>query len=226
METVLAASAADVYRAWTEPAALRGWLCEDAHGRCDRGEQLVLAWPSLGQRVALDVLEAIPGQHLHVAANIGGARQQQRVHLEARGDSCALELHQDADDDFAEGVEHGWRLRLYLLEHYLRHRAPRRTLTVASTSIGAPTAIFERLVSAVETCALPAPAVIYAPDAAGGQLDDDTVYTLRRFTMATGSHLAAIQLMTWNADLDLERHRPMIDAVLRAALDPVPPTVH
>lgn len=226
IRSAVPATAEEVYRAWTEPDALRGWLCEDASGRAEPGAKLILAWPSLGQRVTLDVLEARPGQLLRVAARIGTNRQLQEVRLAPGRDGCVVELSQDADDELATGIEHGWRLRLYLLEHYLRHRSRRATLTVAGSAIGDAAAIFAALVDAAQSCALAPPHAVFAPDAAGGELDDDIVYTLRRFTMATGSHLLAIQLMTWNETVDLERRRAIAEAVIRTAVSPMSQTLH
>ncbi|MBT8494823.1 MAG: SRPBCC domain-containing protein [Deltaproteobacteria bacterium] len=208
IETELGAPRDAVYRAWTEPSMLAGWLCEQASGDARVGSVLELTWPSLGQALTLEVDIAEPPHRLQVQAQVGGALQTQGIVLHDRGESTAIELYHQAPRALHRGIANGWRLRLFVLEHYLRWGGKRTVEVVAGTGVGDESAVFDRLAQSARLH-LGEPAMQLAPDGLCGTITDGVIYVLRRFALTTPSHLLAAQLMTWQ-DHDLEElHRAM-----------------
>lgn len=133
-----------VWRAFTEPDWMQGWLAEevDADGRRVR-----LGWGSLGLEVELEVVErreaellvlrGRPGarpaqtQTVRLAASSAGGT---RIELEHRG----FAADPDGDEERA-GTQAGWHTQLRVLDLYLaRHAGHARAAAAAMAPVVAP----------------------------------------------------------------------------------------
>ena len=116
---------APLERAWaacTEPHRIQCWQADEASGAVNVGQTLVLGWPALGARVALEVIAVEAPRRLV----IGGG--ESRVEITLEPGAIALSHDGVADGDEAEGVASSWRISLALFAHYLERHwdQPRR----------------------------------------------------------------------------------------------------
>ena len=220
IETQLSAPRDAVYRAWTDPSMLASWLCEDASGSARAGSVLELSWPSLGQNLQLHVEIAEPPHRLQVSARVAGTVQTQGIVLRDRGESTGVELYHQAPKEQHRGIANGWRLRLFVLEHFLRWGGERGIEVVAGTALGTETAVYDRLAEAARLH-LGEPALQLMPDGLCGRITDGVIYVLRRFSLAAPSHLLAAQLMSWQDD-DLKELRPTMESLIEHASTDAP----
>ena len=228
IEALVAAPRDAVYRAWTDPDMMSGWLCEEAQGSAEPGGHLDLAWPSLGQKLRLDVTEADGLGTLELSATIGNTRQVQKLRFESRGESgeqTHIVLRHRAPANVVRGITSGWRLRLFVLEHFLRWGGKRELEVVAGTALGTEQAVFDRL-SESARLHIGEPTLHLEPDGLCGRVTDGVIYVIRRFSLSPPSHLLAAQLMTWQDD-DLKALRPTMSSLVEQAATPSPsPHLH
>jgi uncharacterized protein YndB with AHSA1/START domain len=122
-----------VWRAWTDPDWLSGWMAERAEGAFVPGGQIAWHWDSLGLALDLEVVEHEPPHRFSVR---GGARgrppQVQSVSLQELSAGTRIRIaHGDfapgpGGDDERAGTAAGWHVMLRVLAHYLDGRAGRR----------------------------------------------------------------------------------------------------
>ncbi|HTE49990.1 MAG TPA: SRPBCC domain-containing protein [Kofleriaceae bacterium] len=143
------ADLAAVWRAWTEPEQLRGWMAERAEGTVAVGERVRLSWDSLGLELDLDVVTCEPERRLVVRGGAAGRPPQtQSVELSraAGGTRVALAHRGFAPGPAGEaeraGTAAGWHVMLRVLAHYLDGRVTRRRECAAVLApVAAPLAV-------------------------------------------------------------------------------------
>jgi uncharacterized protein YndB with AHSA1/START domain len=120
------ADPATVWRAWTEPDWLRGWMVERVRGPLAAGEAVTWGWDSLGVELELDVVECVAPARLVLRGGAAGRPPQtQSVSLSPVERGTRVELEHSgfplgaAGDDEREGTRAGWRVMLRVLAHYL-----------------------------------------------------------------------------------------------------------
>lgn len=138
------ADRAEVWRAWSEPALLRGWMAERAEGTLVPGGQILLGWDSLGLELELAVIDVEPERRLVVRGGAPGRPPQtQSVELEAIASGTRITLGHAgfargaAGDAERAGTAAGWHVMLRVLAHYLAGRTGRER---AFASVIAPVA--------------------------------------------------------------------------------------
>jgi len=210
IEQVLSAPVDKVYGAWTSPAAIERWLSETASGSAEEGGQLALAWPSLGQKIVLDVDRAARDLELRLCADVRGEMWIHELSFEAGEAGTNLRMRHRVPSDQADGIEAGWRLRLLLLETALSRTGARRIITESQARTGPADGVYRALEGGPAIAGFAEPVNRFSPHGVFGHVDDEVVYVLRRFPVAAQTHLLAGQLMTWNDATDLEPHREAI----------------
>lgn len=131
----LDASADDVWRAWTDPRWMAGWLVERIDGVVERGERVAVGWDSLGLELELEVVECVPPRRLVLEGTVGpGSAQTQSVTLVPAAGGVEVEVVHSGfvasarGEDERAGTSAGWHTSLRVLRHYLAGHAgqPRR----------------------------------------------------------------------------------------------------
>lgn len=118
-QTRIAASPADVWRAWTDPHGLAAWFVERASGRAEPGAAMTWHWDAFGFEARVRVLEAKAPERLVLEMENapGGARL---LEIEIRGEEggTVLRIVESGfhdDDRAAEDAASGWQLALGVL---------------------------------------------------------------------------------------------------------------
>jgi hypothetical protein len=110
----VAASRGAIWRAVSEARGLARWQADAVTGGLDQGA-FVLSWPSLGARLDLEVVQAVPEKHLVLRsgdATVELALEDGHIELVHRG--------LEPGDDL-EGLRASWSTALSILSHYLSH---------------------------------------------------------------------------------------------------------
>ncbi|HKE13588.1 MAG TPA: SRPBCC domain-containing protein [Kofleriaceae bacterium] len=145
----MSADIATVWRAWTDPGWLAGWLVERADGAITPGESVAWRWDSLGLELGLIVVDVDPPRRLSLRGGAPGRPSQlQTVTLsEAAAGGTRVELTHGgfapgpAGEAERAGSAAGWRVMLRVLAHYLAGRAGRpREVVSAIAPVAAPLA--------------------------------------------------------------------------------------
>jgi uncharacterized protein YndB with AHSA1/START domain len=140
------ADRAEVWRAWTEPARLRGWMAERAEGTMVPGGRVLFGWDSLGLELELAVIDLEPGRRLVVRGGAPGRPPRtQSVELEPIAGGTRITLGHAgfppgaAGDGERAGTAAGWHVMLRVLAHYLAGRTGReRAFASAIAPVAAP----------------------------------------------------------------------------------------
>ncbi len=143
---VVDATAQACWEAWTQRDALSSWYAERVDGAIAQGNEIVLAWDSLGQAIPLRVVEASPPTTLRLAGQPPGRpAQAQRVHIVDRGRTREIEVEHagfrdgPGGEDERAGTEAGWKAALALFRLYLEHyRGSARACAAAVGVASAP----------------------------------------------------------------------------------------
>jgi uncharacterized protein YndB with AHSA1/START domain len=114
-------SAESIWRALTR--AISAWQADEASGVVELGGHLLLAWPTLGAEVDLDVVELEPPHRLVLSAGAS------LVTFEVEGSTVGLGHSGLMAGDEAEGTRASWQVALATLDQYLAYHdgQPRRT---------------------------------------------------------------------------------------------------
>jgi uncharacterized protein YndB with AHSA1/START domain len=145
----VSADISTVWRAWTDPGWLAGWLVERADGSITPGESVAWRWDSLGLELGLVVVDCDPPRRFSVRGGAPGRPPQlQTVTLSqpAAGGTRVELVHGGfapgpAGDAERAGSAAGWRVMLRVLAHYLAGRAGRRRECVSAIApLAAPLA--------------------------------------------------------------------------------------
>jgi uncharacterized protein YndB with AHSA1/START domain len=142
----LSADIGTVWRAWTDPDWLSGWLVERVEGAITPGRSVGWRWDSLGLQLDLEVVACEPPRRLSLRGSAPGrAPQLQTVSLSEIEGGTRIELVHagfapgPAGDDERAGSAAGWRAMLRVLAHYLAGRAGRRRECAAALApVAAP----------------------------------------------------------------------------------------
>jgi uncharacterized protein YndB with AHSA1/START domain len=142
----IAADLVTVWRAWTDPEWLCGWLVERADGVVAAGQALAWHWDSLGVTLDLEVLACDAPRRLSLrGAAHGRAPQVQNVSLVEVPGGTRIELTHTgfapgaAGDDERAGTAAGWHVMLRALAHYLAGGPGRRRECAAALApVAAP----------------------------------------------------------------------------------------
>ncbi|MBN1607061.1 MAG: SRPBCC domain-containing protein [Polyangiaceae bacterium] len=129
----VAATADELWRACATPEGLQGWQADSVEGAVRPGARLELAWPTLGARLVLRVVEVQAPRRLVLEAG------SQRIVIEPEHHRIVLTHFGSASPDEAAGTTSGWRVSLATLAHCLeRHPGSQRqvhwAVCVAATS--------------------------------------------------------------------------------------------
>jgi uncharacterized protein YndB with AHSA1/START domain len=135
-----------VWRAWTDPDWLSGWMVERAGGRIAEGEAVTWGWDSLGVELELDVVACEPPSRLVVRGGpVGRPPRTQSVALRPVAGGTRVELEHGgfppgpSGDDERAGTRAGWRVMLRVLAHYLeRHAGRARECAAVLAPVAAP----------------------------------------------------------------------------------------
>jgi uncharacterized protein YndB with AHSA1/START domain len=225
---VVNVDAATCWQAWTDPASLMSWFPEQVEGgELVAGSEIQFSWPSLGQSLAIMVVDAEPLRRLRLRTEPANRpAQHTEISIQSRDQGCEVEIVHagfrdgPGGDDERAGSEAGWRAALAMLKLYVeryRDRRPERA-TVLATVSARPLAGYERLAHelgfdeaavARGRCRLPA---------AGGDVliaappyymlvdlpEIEAVAALRTFPVgspdAPESAILAAQLWSWSLD--------------------------
>jgi len=142
----IAADRDQLWRAWTDPAWLCGWLVERVHGAVEPGRALQWRWDSLGLELDLEVVASEPPARLVLrGGRPGRPPRTQSVSLVKVAGGTRVELTHEGfaapvgnDHSEREGTAAGWRVMLRVLAHYLAGGGGRRR---ESASAIAPVAV-------------------------------------------------------------------------------------
>jgi len=139
-----------VWRAWTDPDWLSGWMVERADGQIALGRSVTWAWDSLGVELQLDVVACEPPTRF-VLAGGPAARMPQTQSIALTplaGGGTHVELEHGgfrpgpAGQDERAGTAAGWRVMLRILAHYLAGRAGRpRQCAAVLAPVAAPLSV-------------------------------------------------------------------------------------
>jgi uncharacterized protein YndB with AHSA1/START domain len=140
------AELAHVWRAWTDPSWLTGWLVERTRGALAAGGRIAWAWPSLGVEVELEVVACEPPARLVLrsASPLRPAQTQSVALAPVAGGGTRVELVHTgfplgpAGDDERAGTAAGWKVALRVLAHHLAGGGERRR---ACAAVLAPLAV-------------------------------------------------------------------------------------
>src|SRR5262245_29800852 len=99
----LVAPITEVWRAWTDPAWLAGWMVERATGAAGPGGRLEMAWDSLGIAVELEVVAAEAPRRLVLRGGPPG-RPPQTQHVELSAVAPGRTLVEVRHEGFAAGA--------------------------------------------------------------------------------------------------------------------------
>lgn len=138
----IAADRDEVWRAWTDPAWLCGWLVERVDGAIEPGRALQWRWDSLGLDLDLEVVASEPPARLVLrGGRPGRPPRTQSVSLSDVAGGTRVELTHEGfaapggnDDSEREGTAAGWRVMLRVLAHYLAGGGGRRRESAAAVA--------------------------------------------------------------------------------------------
>jgi uncharacterized protein YndB with AHSA1/START domain len=122
-----------VWRAWTDPAWVSGWMAERADGAVVPGGTIAWRWDSLGLTLDLEVVEHEPPHRFSLRGGAPGRPPQvQSVSLHELPGGTRIHVAHGGfapgatGDDERAGTAAGWRVMLRVLAHYLAGRTGRR----------------------------------------------------------------------------------------------------
>ena len=122
----MAATTAACWQAWTNADTLVAWYPDRVEGELFAGREVIFAWDSLGQSIALEVVEASPPHRLRLRGRPPNQLpQEQEVRISDAGDSSEVQIvHTGFRDgpggeDERAGSEAGWQAVLELFRLYL-----------------------------------------------------------------------------------------------------------
>ncbi len=132
------ADVASVWRAWTDPDWLAGWMVDRTVGELRAGGAVEWRWDSLGVALELEVVELEPPARLVLRGGPRGrAPQTQSVSLAEVDGRTRVQLTHTGfapgpgGDGERAGTAAGWRVMLRVLAHYLARGAGRRRESAA-----------------------------------------------------------------------------------------------
>jgi uncharacterized protein YndB with AHSA1/START domain len=150
----VAADLDTVWRAWTDPEWLCGWLVERTDGAVAPGQALAWHWDSLGLTLDLEVVDCEARRRLSLrGAAPGRAPQVQTVSLVEAAGGTRIELAHAgfapgaAGDGERAGTAAGWHVMLRVLAHYLAGGPGRRRECAAALApVAAPLSVVAELI--------------------------------------------------------------------------------
>ncbi len=125
-EIRISAPPEQVWAAWAEPAHVRNWFSDDAHGDLEPGGELVHEFHGHGQH-RYRVVEVDAPKRLVLDGEMDGRAFRQTVEIRTEGGTTVLRLvhsgfgSADPDSEIVQGIDSGWSMALALLRHYVEN---------------------------------------------------------------------------------------------------------
>ncbi len=142
----VAASAKQVWTAWTDPDRLVEWFPDRASGSPTPGTTMTYEWDALRMSLELEVVDAVPERELVLRGHPPGLPPQtQTIRFTPDGDGVTVSLQHDGidDEDIYQGTASGWHIALQVLKLYVEryYEQPRTNAWI----LGLAPAHFERV---------------------------------------------------------------------------------